>query len=66
MVLVYNEDKNEAVYVTDGADRSIESKTLTVSDQYSGDTVHAFIAFISEDGKEIANSKYVGSVVVSN
>jgi len=66
MVLVFNEDKNEAVYVTDGAARSLESQTLTVPDQYSGDTVHTFIAFISEDGKEIANSKYVGSVVVAN
>jgi len=66
MVLVYNPDKNEAVYLTDGSPRSTESQTLTVPNLYSGDTVHAFIAFISEDGKEIANSKYVGSVVVSS
>jgi hypothetical protein len=51
MVLIYNQNKKEAVYLTDGAVRTTESQTLTVPDQYSGDTVHAFIAFISEDGK---------------
>jgi len=66
MVLVYNPDKNEAVYITEGAARSTESQNLTVPNLYSGDTVHAFIAFISEDSKEIANSKFVGSVVVAN
>jgi hypothetical protein len=66
MVLIYNQNKKEAVYLTDGAVRTTESQTLTVPDQYSGDTVHAFIAFISEDGKEISNSKYIGSVVVAS
>ena len=66
MVLAYNPSKKEAVYVTDGVDRSVANQTLTVPDQYSGDEVHAFIAFISEDGKEVANSKYIGSVVVAS
>jgi len=66
MVLVYNPAKKESVYLTDGATRSTESQTLTVPNLYSGDTVYAFIAFISEDGKEISNSKYVGEVVVAN
>ena len=64
MVLVYNPVKNEAVYVTDGPERSTGTHTLTVPDNYSGDTVHAFIAFINEEN-EVSNSKYVGEVVVS-
>jgi len=65
MVLVYNPARNEAVYVTDGSARSIGNHTLTVPDQYSGDTVYAFIAFISEDRKEVSNSKYVGELIVA-
>ena len=64
MVLVYNPVKNEAVYVTDGPERSTGTHTLTVPDNYSGDTVHTFIAFINEEN-EVSNSKYVGEVVVS-
>jgi hypothetical protein len=66
MVLVYNPAKKESVYLTDGSTRSTESQTLTVPNLYSGDTVYAFIAFISEDGKEVSNSKYVGEVVVAS
>jgi len=65
MVLVYNPARNEAVYVTNGSARNTGTHTLTVPDQYSGDTVYAFIAFISEDGKSVSNSKYVGEVVVA-
>lgn len=65
MVLAYNPTRNEAVYVTDGSVRSAGAHTLTVPNQYSGDTVHAFIAFISEDGKEVSNSRYIGSVEVA-
>jgi hypothetical protein len=49
MVLVYNPEKNEAVYVTDSPERSTGTYTLTVPDNYADDTVHAFIAFINED-----------------
>jgi hypothetical protein len=65
MVLVYNPARNEAVYVTDGSARSAGTHTLTVPNQYSGDTVYTFIAFISEDGKEVSNSKYVGELIVA-
>jgi hypothetical protein len=65
MVLVYNPTRGEAVFVTDGSARSTGAHTLTVPNQYSGDTVNAFIAFISEDGKEVSDSRYIGSVVVA-
>ena len=65
MVLVYNPAKNEAVFINNGAARTVGTQTLTVPNQYSGDTVHAFIAFISADGKDVSNSKFVGSIVVA-
>lgn len=64
MVLVLNQDKKEAVFTTEGSTRSAGTQVLTVPDSYSGDTVECFIAFISVDGS-IANSKYVGSIVVA-
>lgn len=65
MVLVYNPTRNEAIFVTDGSARSAGLHTLTVPNQYSGDTVQAYIAFISADGKEVSNSRYIGSVEVA-
>ncbi|WP_394331172.1 DUF6266 family protein [Draconibacterium orientale] len=35
-------------------------------DSYSGDTDQTYIAFITEDGKDLANSKFVGNVVVAS
>jgi len=64
LLLVYNPTKNEAVTVLDGATRVTGSQEVTVPNNYTGDTVECFIAFISEGG-EVANSKFVGSVVVS-
>jgi hypothetical protein len=43
-----------------------KSQSLAVPDSYSGDTVHAFMGFITADGKEISNSKYVGSLIVAS
>lgn len=65
MVLVYNPSRNEAVFVTDGSLRSAGTHTITVPNMYSGDNVFAFISFISEDGKQVSNSRYIGSVVVA-
>ena len=65
MILAYNCSKGEAIFVTDGAARSAGSQTLTVPDDFSGDSVECFIAFISEDGLSLANSKYVGSITVA-
>lgn len=65
MILAYNSTKGEAIFVTDGAARSAGSQSLTVPDDFSGDSVECFIAFISEDGLSVVNSKYVGSVTVA-
>jgi hypothetical protein len=65
MILAYNSTKGEAIFITDGAARSTGSQTLTVPDDFSGDSAECHIAFKSEDGLSVANSKYVGSVAVA-
>ncbi|WP_319589279.1 DUF6266 family protein [uncultured Draconibacterium sp.] len=62
MVLVFNETRTEAVFVTDGANRNSGAQSLTVPTNYSGDVLHAFIAFVSEDGKKVSDSNYLGIV----
>lgn len=65
LILAYNKTKGEAVFVTDGALRAAGTQTLTVPDDFSGDAVECFIAFISADGLSVSNSKYVGSITVA-
>lgn len=65
MILTYNSTKGEAIFVTDEAARSTGYQSLTVPDDFSGDSVECFIVFIYEDGLSVANSKYVGSVTVA-
>jgi hypothetical protein len=62
---VSNPAKNEAIFIMDGATRVTGSQELTVPNNYSGDTVHTYIGFISESGASVANSKYAGSVTVA-
>lgn len=64
LLLIYNEDRNEVVFVTEGVTRDAGSQTITVPNSFGNNTVYGFISFISEDGREVANSKYVGSVNV--
>ena len=65
MILAYNQSKDKAVFITAGSARSAGSQTLTVPDDFSGDSVECYIAFISADGLSVANSKYLGSVAVA-
>lgn len=65
MLLLYNQAKNEALFITDGSSRSAGSHSFTVPAHYSGDSVHAFIAFISEDGKRVSNSRYIDTLEVA-
>lgn len=65
LILAYNKSKGEAIFVTEGAVRTAGTQTLTVPDDFSGDSVECFIAFISADDLTVANSKYVGSIAVA-
>ncbi|NLO03313.1 MAG: hypothetical protein GX126_13515 [Bacteroidales bacterium] len=66
LLVVYNPAKNEAVTILDGANRVTGVPEVTVPNNYSGDTVQAYIGFISEDGASVANSKFVGAVQVAS
>jgi len=61
MLLVYNPSKKESISILDGADRSVGTDTVTIPNTYSGDTVELFMAFISENGRRLSNSVYLGS-----
>lgn len=61
MLAVYNPSKKESIYILDGADRTVGSQTLQLPSTYVGDTVELFMAFVSEDGKLVSNSVYLGS-----
>ncbi|WP_445957607.1 DUF6266 family protein [Yeosuana sp.] len=61
MVLVYNPSKKESISILNGAVRTIQTQTITIPNTYAGDTVELFMAFVSEDGKTVSNSVYLGS-----
>ena len=65
LLVIYNATKGYAVYDSAGASRATQAQNLTVPSDFSGDSVEAFIGFVSEDGKEVANSVYIGSVTVA-
>ena len=64
LAVAINPAKGEAAYLTDGAQRSVGSEDLIVSPFWSGDEVEVYLAFISENGKDVATSAYCGSVTV--
>lgn len=65
MLVAYNPDKKDAQFATAAATRDAGTANLTVPDVYSGDTVHAFIAFKDPETNKVSNSVYVGSVTVA-
>ena len=64
MAVAINPAKGEAAYITDGATRSAAQEDLLVSPFWAGDEVEVYLAFISENGKDVATSAYCGSVTV--
>ncbi|MGY5846585.1 DUF6266 family protein [Salegentibacter sp. HM20] len=63
MLLVYNPAKKESTYTVEGVGRSAEAETLAIPGSYAGDTVHVYMAFVSEDGTKVSNSAYLGTGV---
>ena len=64
LLAVVNPEKSEAVFDTAGAQRSDVTQSLNMPADWLGETVHAYIGFISEDDKDLANSVYLGAVTV--
>lgn len=65
MPLIINSDKGEAVFSTASAPRSAATTELNIPADWIGDNVHAYLAFASEDGKNISNSIYLGQDTIA-
>ena len=65
LLAVVNPAKSEAIFDAAGAERTTGTQTVALPVYWSGDSVKAYLGFISEDGKEVANSVYLGSIVVA-
>ena len=65
LLAVVNPAKSEAVFDTAGAERTAGTQTVLLPSDWSGNSVEAYLGFISEDGKEVANSVYLGSIAVA-
>jgi len=64
LVAIVNLAKGEAVTITAGAARRDCVQNVSVPSGWSGDEVHTYMGFVSENGKEVANSVYLGAVAV--
>lgn len=64
MYVLYDIEGGRAAYETAGAKRQFEIGEFKAGEDFSGKTVHAYIAFVSEDRKRRSNSQYLGLVKV--
>ena len=62
LVAVLNLEKGEAITDTEGKERTEETQTVILPADWSGDEVQAYLGFISEDGREVSNSVYLGAI----
>ena len=65
MIMAYNADKQEAVYDMTSTCRGDEGSSLRYPSDWVGDTVHVYLAFVSEDGTLVSDSEYVGSMTIA-
>lgn len=64
MLLAYNANKEEALYDMTQSCRGDEGTSITYPSNWVGDTVHIYLAFVSEDGTLVSDSMYVGSETI--
>ena len=65
MPLAFNISKGQAVFKTNGAERSTEADTLTIPANWSGDDVEVYLGFVSNDGLLVATSAYLGQKTIA-
>ena len=65
LVAVVNTAKREAATYPEGAERVDETQTVVIPADWSGDSVDVYLGFISEDGREVANSVYLGNITIA-
>lgn len=65
LILIYSPAKDRAIYIdASGPERQEESYTLVLPENFGGDAVETYLAFVSADGKESSDSAYLGSVLI--
>lgn len=62
--IVYNPAKHDFVMQLGGVTRATLDYELALPADYVGDTVHAWMAFMSVDEKEVSTSQYIGTAIV--
>ena len=65
LIAIVNRTEGEAVTVSEGAERKTGMQTIALPARWTGDTVDAYIGFISDDGMEVADSVYLGNILVA-
>ncbi len=64
MPLAYNTTKGQAIFKTNGAERSAGTDVLTVPDSWLDDEVELYLGFVSKDGSLVATSAYLGRIMI--
>ena len=64
VLVVYSSTMNLTIYDLEAAQRNAGTASINAA-TFSGETVEVYIGFMSEDGREIATSIYLGQVTVS-
>jgi len=65
LIAILNLAKGEAITDTAGAERTAGTQTVVLPADWSGDSVEVYLGFVSDDGKEVANSVYLGSIAIA-
>lgn len=65
ILAAFNPTRNESVYNMHAADRADGNASLSLPPTWDGDQADSYLAFISEDGKLVADSLYTGRVTVA-
>lgn len=61
MIVVLNPTRAESVFDAGGNQRVAGTEDISVPADWAGENVEVFLGFITADGKEVANSIYLGS-----
>ena len=64
LIAVLNLERGEAITLDAGAERMEETQTVILPTEWNGDEVQAYLGFVSEDGREVANSVYLGAIAL--
>ena len=66
LIVVLNSEKDETVSLMEGVNRAKGSHAVTVPNGWEFNKVNVYLGFVSDDGKEVANSVHLGEVTIPN